>query len=116
MQRNQLEAALPIVESLDLTIQRYLSGLAPEADTLRAVRDMSARLHGLLEGRARDMLRAIDKHTSIVFEPPEAVRHAAFPLPYIGFVRIQLARHVWALKAHLREAAAEPLARGAASR
>jgi len=116
MERKQVEMALPIVESLDLTVQRYLSGLAQEADTLRAMRDMSARLHGLLEGRARDMLRMIDKHTSMVFEPPEAVRHAAFPLPYIGFVRIQLAKHVWALKAHLRNAAAAPLARGAAIR
>jgi hypothetical protein len=103
MERNRVEAALPIVESLDVAITRYLSGLAPEADTLRAVRGMSAQLDGLLEGRAREMLRAIDKHTSMVFEAPAAARQAAFPLPYIGFVRIQLAKHVWALKSHLRE-------------
>ncbi len=103
MERTRVEAALPIVESLDVAITRYLSGLAPEADTLRTVRDMSAQLDGLLDGRARDLLRSIDKHTAMVFEPPAAARRAAFPLPYIGFVRIQLARHVWALKSHLRE-------------
>lgn len=104
MERTRVEAALPIVESLDVAITRYLSGLSAEADTLRAVRDMSAQLDGLLEGRAREILRSIDKHASMVFEPPAAAREAAFPLPYISFVRIQLAKHVWALKSHLREA------------
>jgi len=104
MERTRVESALPIVESLDAAITRYLSGLAPEADTLRAVRDMSAQLDGLLEGRARDMLRVIDKHASMVLEPPAAARQAAFPLPYTSFVRIQLAKHVWALKSHLRQA------------
>lgn len=106
MERSSIETALPIVESLDAAVTRYLSGLAAEGDTLRAVRDMSAKLAPLLEGRARDLLRAIDRHTSMVFEPPAAARKAAFPLPYIGFVRIQLARHIWALKAHLRESCA----------
>jgi hypothetical protein len=106
MENSKSQTALPIVESFDATVTRYLSGLADETDTLRKLRDMSAKLEALLDdARSRDLLRAIDKHTSMVFEPPATARSAAFPLPYLGFVRIQLARHVWALKEHLRGAA-----------
>jgi len=107
MRIDQVEVALPIVDSMDKAVQRYLSGLADETDAARAVREMSSRLRELLpEGREREMLRIIDKHADMVFDPPEAARHAAFPLPYIGFVRIQLARHIWALKTRLRQTAA----------
>lgn len=107
MERSKIQTALPIVETFERTVTRYLSGLASEDDTLRALREMSGQLDRLLdEERARELLRAIDKHTSMVFEPPQAARSAAFPLPYISFVRIQLAKHVWALKEHLRGVAA----------
>ncbi|HXZ51279.1 MAG TPA: hypothetical protein VEH51_04695 [Burkholderiales bacterium] len=106
MEHAKIQTALPIVETFERTVTRYLSGLADEDDTLRALREMSGQLDRLLdEGRARELLRAIEKHTSMVFEPPESAKTAAFPLPYISFVRIQLAKHVWALKEHLRESA-----------
>jgi hypothetical protein len=105
MENSKTQTALPIVESFDATVTRYLSGLAEDADTLRKLREMSMQLKALLDdARAKELLRAIDKHTSMVFEPPAAAKSAAFPLPYLGFVRIQLARHVWALKEHLRGA------------
>lgn len=104
MDRNQLEAARPIVDSLDIAVQRFLSGLAEQDDTARAVRDMSAQLRALLpDDRAHQMLKAIDKHANMVFDPPVSARNAAYPLPYMNFVRLQLARQVWALKSHLRE-------------
>ncbi|HXZ94113.1 MAG TPA: hypothetical protein VEG36_14660 [Burkholderiales bacterium] len=107
MENSKARNALPIVDSFDLAVTRYLSGLADDADTLRKLRDMTAQLDALLdEERARELLRAIDRHTSMVFEPPVAAKNAAFPLPYVSFVRIQLARHVWALKEHLRAVAA----------
>jgi hypothetical protein len=105
MENSNFQSALPIVESFDATVTRYLSGLADDAETLRKLRDMSTRLKALLDdARAKELLRAIDKHTSMVFEPPASTKGAAFPLPYLSFVRIQLARHVWALKEHLRGA------------
>jgi hypothetical protein len=107
MENSNIQSALPIVESFDAALTSYLSGLAEDADTLRKLREMSGQLKALLDdARAKELLRAIDKHTSMVFEPPATARSAAFPLPYLGFVRIQLARHVWALKEHLRGATA----------